>query len=355
MPLDGEISDWTTRNGHWLKQSQSQPKARAKRTRNTEPLILSGHGVHLRIDRDSLHIRNGFTHYPQEQESYCYFRGDLKLPTRIIMLDGSGGISFDVLAWLSQQSVVLIQLDWRGEVVAVIGGFGYTADPAKIEWQTETRKDECKRLAFCIDLVAQKITNTIATMECIVPPSKARTNAVEKAVAVSSVLKDSPPKDLVALRLLEATCANMYFAAWRGVELQWAAISKYPIPDTWRMFASRASLANGEKYKNVRATHPLNAMLNYAYGVRLTGLQVKAVAEGYDPTLGIMHHGYKGSKAFLFDLLEPERPKVDAAVLAFACAETFSRADFVIRNDGVCQLSPQLARRVVSLVATGPN
>jgi hypothetical protein len=44
--------------------------------------------------------------------------------------------------------------------------------------------------------------------------------------------------------------------------------------------------------------------------------------------------------------MEERRPKVDAAVLAFALSETFSGADFVIRLDGVVRLAPQLARRV---------
>ena len=48
------------------------------------------------------------------------------------MLDGSGGISFDVLAWLSEQGVTLIQLDWHGDVVTVIGGAGYSGDAAKV-------------------------------------------------------------------------------------------------------------------------------------------------------------------------------------------------------------------------------
>jgi CRISPR/Cas system-associated endonuclease Cas1 len=101
----------------------------------------------------------------------------------------------------------------------------------------------------------------------------------------------------------------------------------------------------------VRASHPLNAILNYAYTVLKSKLQAEAVAAGYDPTLGIMHHGYNGSPALVFDLMEPHRPKVDAAALAFALSETFSGADFVIRSDGVVRLAPQLARRVCQLVS----
>src|SRR6516164_4809345 len=59
--------------------------------------VLCGHGVSLRVDAGTLLIRNGFTHYPQKQEAYRFFKGGLDLPSRIVMMDGSGGMSFDVL------------------------------------------------------------------------------------------------------------------------------------------------------------------------------------------------------------------------------------------------------------------
>ena len=80
-------------------------------------------------------------------------------------------------------------------------------------------------------------------------------------------------------------------------------------------------------------------MLNYAYALLQSRLQIQAVAEGYDPTLGIMHHGYNGSAAYIFDLMEPQRPLVDVAVLGFALKTTFSGGDFTLREDGVCRRS----------------
>jgi CRISP-associated protein Cas1 len=44
---------------------------------------------------------------------------------------------------------------------------------------------------------------------------------------------------------------------------------------------------------------------------------MKVISEGYDTTMGIVHEGSDGSSKFIFDLLEPERPKVDGAVLDF--------------------------------------
>ena len=79
-------------------------------------------------------------------------------------------------------------------------------------------------------------------------------------------------------------------------------------------------------------------------------LQVNAVANGYDPMLGIIHYERAGSPAFVFDMMEPERPKVDRAVLGFLKPEALHPADFTIREDGVVTLNPELARRVARLI-----
>ena len=84
---------------------------------------------------------------------------------------------------------------------------------------------------------------------------------------------------------------------------------------------------------------------------RESELRINAIADGYDPTIGIMHEGRDGSSKFVFDLMEPERPKVDRAVLDFVGATVFDPADFTIRSDGVCRLNAQLARYVAGLAA----
>lgn len=62
-----------------------------------------------------------------------------------------------------------------------------------------------------------------------------------------------------------------------------------------------------------------------------------------------MHEGSEGSSKFIFDLMEPERPKVDRAVLDFVKTTVFDPADFVIRSDDVCRLNPEMARIVVGI------
>jgi CRISPR/Cas system-associated endonuclease Cas1 len=97
------------------------------------------------------------------------------------------------------------------------------------------------------------------------------------------------------------------------------------------------------------ASHPVNAILNYAYGVLQSQVQIRLVSEGYDPMRGIMHSDQEYAPAFVFDMMEPERPKVDQAVLGFLKSEALHPADFTIREDGVVRLNPELARSVVKL------
>ena len=103
--------EWSERSLHWLQGGAGKLRRdkRVRRQPSRDPLILAGHGVSLQIEAGTLLVRNGFTHYPQKQETYRFFKGDADLPPRIIMLDGSGSITFDVLTWLNEQKVPLVK------------------------------------------------------------------------------------------------------------------------------------------------------------------------------------------------------------------------------------------------------
>lgn len=345
-----DASDWLERSDYWLQSVGLNAPKRKLRQRNPTPLILCGHGVSMRIENGALVIRDGFTHYPQQQSKYRFFPRDLELPKRILLLDGSGTLSFDVLSWLAEQGVALARVKWTGQVATVASGTGYAADREKLRWQNETRADETKRLAFAADIIRQKFGASIATLEGHFDPSRARDIAIEKARAGIDRLAIETFTDLNAIFAIEGECASAYFAAWHGMSITWTGTARRPVPDGWNIYTGRSSLATGVKPENRNASHPVNAMLNYAYAVKLAQMQIQAIADGYDPTIGIMHNGKRGSPALILDLIEPERPRVDEAILTFIKSRKFAAADFVIRANGACRLSPQLARVVAHMV-----
>lgn len=341
------FENWAERNSHW--QEQRQPtRRRAVRERSKSPLILCGHGVNLRIDRGTLLIHNGFTHYPQERETFRFFKGDLNLPPRIIMLDGSGNLSFDVISWLAGQNVPLVRIDWQGEIVSVIGGDAFATRPDRLQWQIETRNDPALRLEFCCDLIIEKLRATLVTIADALPASSAREIAAARAEAGINQLTRRVVRSVDEIRGIEMRAAGAYFTAWRGVELKWQSRWKHPIPDDWLLVGSRRSMRR-PMANNRHATHPINAMLNYAYAALRSAVQIEAVADGYDPRRGIMHHDRDDAQALVFDLIEPRRPVVDGQLLKFIAHNKLSAADFAIREDGVCRLAPQLAARVCQI------
>ena len=64
------------------------------------------------------------------------------------------------------------------------------------------------------------------------------------------------------------------------------------------------------------------------------------------------HEGQRRSSKFILELMEPERPKVDCAVLDFVKEQVFDPTDFTIRAHGVCRLNPEMARMAVTKVST---
>jgi CRISPR-associated protein Cas1 len=349
MELEEDDIAWATRSGMWQSRVEKASSRRTKRAKPQPALILAGHGVSLRVENGALTIRNGFTHYPQKREIIRYFPGDVALPERIILLDGSGSISFDVLSWLAEQKISFIRIDWKGDIVCVAGASGYSANPFRVRWQLETRENPGQRNEFCRSIIMRKIEATIITLEKVIPRSDKWEQAMKSAYAALSRLEENPPENISELRALEANCAASYFRSWAGIPIKWRGVSRRPIPENWHSIGVRSSPYHLAGNRN--AAHPVNAILNYAYAALESEIRIKAISDGYDPTIGIMHEGSDGSSKFIFDLMEPERPKIDRVVLDFVKGHVFDPADFIIRADGVCRLNPEMARMVVAKVS----
>ena len=353
-PADIELGQddvaWAGSSSMWQSRYAKASVRRTKRANAQPALILAGHGVSLRVENGALTVQNGLTHYPQQREIIRYFSADIALPERIVLLDGSGSISFDVLSWLAEQKVTLIRIDWKGDIVCVAGASGYSANPFRVRWQLETRENTKQRNEFCRSIIARKIEASILTLEKSIPRSARWERAMRSAYAGLSQLEENPPETISELRGLEANCAASYFRSWVGMPIKWRGVSRRPIPDNWQSIGVRSSPYHLAGNRN--AGHPVNAILNYAYAALESEIRIKAISEGYDPTIGIMHEGSDGSSKFIFDLMEPERPNIDRSVLDFVKSHVFDPADFVIRTDGVCRLNPEMARLVVARVSS---
>src|SRR6202167_6014937 len=194
MELEADDITWAARSGMWQNRVEKASARRTKRAKAQPALILAGYGVSLRVENGALTIRNGFTHYPQKREIIRYFPGDVALPQRIILLDGSGSISFDVLSWLAEQNVSFIRIDWKGDIVCVAGASGYSANPHRVRWQLETRENPDRRNEFCRSIIIRKIEAAIITLEKSIPRSDKWERAMRSAYSALTRLDENPPE-----------------------------------------------------------------------------------------------------------------------------------------------------------------
>ncbi len=334
---------WAERSEYWRTY---EPKKRAgkKKFHFREPLILCGHGIRLRVECGTLLIRNGLTHYPQKSEEIRFFPGDPNLPDRIIISDGNGGISLDAINWMSEQEIEFVQLNWRGEVSTIAGKQGYSADPRLVEAQRSIAGTS-RAIEIVRWLIREKMTASLETLENAVPKSENGDAAIFRVRKWISQI-ENPRTAISVPKILgiEGAAAAAYFAAWHGIPLKWTGGKRKPIPESWREIGPRTM---GWRKHGNNARHPVNAMLNYGYGVLRSKIRSEIAAAGFDPSIGLMHGNGKNPLPLVYDLMEPLRPVVDAKVLTFARVQTFSPGDFTINTSGACRLNPQMARTLL--------
>jgi CRISPR-associated protein Cas1 len=349
--LEAGLDDraWLERCRYWatLRPEKGKGRRGPPPRRLHQPLILTGHGVRLNVDQGTLLVRQGFTHYPQEQEVYRFFPRDRHMPSRIIVVDGSGSITFDVIDWLSQQKIPLVKIDWRGNATNVTNS-SYGPDPKLVRAQLAAEGDNKARLKIAITLIRAKLESSVETLRDLDPSDRSET-ALAKLKDSLAELSARPPRTINALLGIEGRSAQAYFNAWKDLPIRWKRNSRKPIPNDWLKFVSRysnrASYARGH-----HASHPVNAMLNYAYAVLESRVRSQLIALGYDPTIGFIHSYGEDRAALVLDLMEPLRPVVDRIALGLIRSEPFNPADFTIRGDGVCRLNPELAKALVGLL-----
>lgn len=267
-----------------------------------------------------------------------------------MLVDGSGEITLDALDWLAEQEIPLIRLRWDGRVISVVGQSGYAADPEKVAWQTEARASEGARVAFGLPLIREKIEGTLENLAEFFPATQERDRATATAESVLETLESDPPATVFDLIGLEGKAANAYFRAWATMPIRWKARDRNTVPEDWLTYTSRSTLRAKRVPSNRRATHPVNAMLNYAYGMLEIRTRIQAIADGYDPTRGIVHGDHAtGRDTFVFDLMEPGRPLAERRVLGMLREHEFAKADFSVTRKGTCRNSNAVSKTLSSI------
>ena len=109
---------------------------------------------------------------------------------------------------------------------------------------------------------------TFDALDChVFPRSQMAKIAVEKLRREIDLLKHNPPSTVSQLMGAEGRVGYAHFDAWRTCKLSWKGMERNPVPDDWHRIDRRSSKSGTTSHPNRNATHPVNAMLNYAYAI----------------------------------------------------------------------------------------
>jgi CRISPR/Cas system-associated endonuclease Cas1 len=175
---------------------------------------------------------------------------------RRLIVSGNGTISLDALAWCADVGVAVVTLDVEGRITCVSA---QGTDDARLRRaQILATADEVLALELAYPLIRAKIVGQarVADSELDRPDVADALRRIGSRVVYS----------LERLNDIEAEAAKLYFGAWDGVRMRFRPADRARVRDGWESFGCRGSeLYHGNR--SMRATNPINAMLNYLYAV----------------------------------------------------------------------------------------
>jgi CRISPR-associated protein Cas1 len=236
----------------------------------------------------------------------------------IMFLGQSGSLTLDAIRWCEAQNITIALLNWYGELLSVT--------------QPALKTDVAiRRAQFAADPL--KMARAILHQKFAGQRSIGKLSHAAFRSAVSQLKQARTVDELVRI---EGRTALQYWANWR-FELRH---KKRNWPDQWTHFIYRASpISGGPRH----ATHPGNAILNYAYSVVAAQVTRALQASGFDSAAGFLHADAEGRHSLTYDVLELLRAHIDSAILPWVAAHTWKRPDFPVTPEGIVRLQPTLA------------
>jgi CRISPR-associated protein Cas1 len=300
-------------------------------------LTLVGYGISVSVDKGHLIVNDGIG-----AERYHY-----RLPRighglkRLVVIGSDGMVSLSALRWLADQDAAFVMLERDGHVLATTGPVR-PADARLRRAQALAGQSEVA-LRISGELIDQKL----AGQEQV---ARQKLNAPDNADTIHrfrSELAEAETAD--AVRLVESRAASVYWAAWRGLAINFPRRDEKRVPDHWRVFGARISPLTGSPRL---AVNPPNAILNYLYAVLEAESRLAAAALGLDPGIGVLHVDMPYRDSLACDLMEPLRPQVDAYLLDWITREPLKREWFFEQRDGNCRLMGTFAARLAETAPT---
>jgi CRISPR-associated protein Cas1 len=292
-------------------------------------LVVDGFGIALRVqNRGKLRVEDGIG---RQRRSLTLDRAGCGLE-RLVLIGHAGYVTLEALAWLRAIGAALVQIGRDGEVLAHSVPYGYDGHPI--------RRAQALAVTNGLDLAIARelITGKLDGQRRILVRLGADLRGFDKLRAAIEAA-DTIERE----RVIEANAAALYFPAWRDVRIRFRERDLARIPARWLRCDSRASVLTEAPRA---ATSPINAMRNYLFACLESEARLALLAQGLDPTLGVLHSDQRNRDSLALDAMEPVRADVDAFLLNFLEDRTFTARDFGELPNGICRIAAPLTHEL---------
>ena len=183
------------------------------------------------------------------------------------------------------------------------------------------------------EVVRKKIENQQALMMLFTPENNIMKQYVTKSV---NRLEDYRIK-ITGLEGDIVSDIASQLRGWEGLasKIYFETLNKF-IPESLQ-FAQRSQHP---------ATDPVNALLNYGYGLLYGKVEGALIRSGIDPYIGIMHRDNYNRPVLVYDVIEMYRIWIDYVVFSLAIQDAITDECYSVKEDGSYWLEP-LGRRIL--------
>ena len=271
---------------------------KSESVRERAPVLVIGPDAALRVRGGALDVEHG------SGKDRVHVRIDVDEPKpAAILFDAHGEfLTGEAIRWCARYAIPLILPNGPGRAIL----FYESALEADGAGEGVNGKHAARILDVGPSLVrAQALADPV-------PVARAIVSAKLKASAESVPAIDKRPwslrldeaRSVAEIVTIEARIAAAYWRAFRDLGLR--ERKGGDLPRSWLRFANRQKGAQflGSKH----ASHPINAMLSYAYVVEAGRLARALTAAGFALPIGFLHSDKHGRNSLVWDAIEPLRP-----------------------------------------------
>lgn len=235
-----------------------------------------------------------------EEEIPLFRIGEIVLPAHGVSL------STDLIEEAAMRGIPITFTGAGGQPYAMITSPMLTATIATRRAQLRAM-DRPEGAALCNAFVAGKMRNQASLLVYFAKAEKAEAERRDRVLAAAEDVRKARKLALaVEGKSPDAVRESLFGAEGLGARAYWSGVK-----------ALLQGRCDFEGRKGRGAIDPVNAMLNYGYGILSSRTWAALLHAGLDPFAGMLHADRSGKPSLVLDLMEELRaPAVDRAVLA---------------------------------------